>query len=115
MPPEVFADFLAQAKRLYPNGPEGLIAGKVGELAADYELEECMKVILSHPKFSKEPKAFAEILRAARRPSLAEQGLEQLKRIETQVLAMHGGYSSFDAIRRALVSLLEYEKGESNV
>jgi hypothetical protein len=79
-PPELFAEWLADAKRLHPGESTGFIAGEIARLAyqagADQELEACCEWLddyLLAPKSS--------YLRAARRPkppSLKKQALEAL-------------------------------------
>ena len=84
-PPELFAEWLAEAKRLHPAESTGFIAGEVARLAyrtgADQELEACCKWLRS--KDVLEPAIDA--LRTDRRPkppSLKEQALEDLASIE---------------------------------
>ncbi len=66
-PPELFAKWLADAKRLHPGESTGFIAGEIARLAyqagADQELEACCEWLddyLLAPK--------SNYLRAARRP-----------------------------------------------
>jgi hypothetical protein len=102
-PPELFAEWLAKAKRLHPGESTGFIAGEVARLAyqtgADQELEACLEWVKS--KHWIEPE-FADELRAARRPkppSLKEQALDELK------TSFDMGYLKKEAtniIRRAL-------------
>jgi hypothetical protein len=104
-PPELFAEWLAKAKRLHPEESTGFIAGEIARLAcqagADQELEACCEWLAIH--FA----GVEKILRAARRPkppSLKEQALEQLETIQC-LLDMHELRS--DTIRRALEALTE--------
>jgi hypothetical protein len=78
-PPELFAEWLAEAKRLHPGESTGFIAGEVARLAyqagADQELETCCEYLMRCAQW--EPEDIAE-LRAARRPkplSLKEQAM----------------------------------------
>jgi hypothetical protein len=108
-PPELFAEWLAEAKRLHPAESTGFIAGEVARLAyqtgADQELEACCEWLddyLLAPKSGQ--------LRAARRPkalSLKEQALEQLDGIAAVFRMTHGGNLVCDTIRRALEALPE--------
>ena len=84
LPPELFAEWLAKAKRLHPGESTGFIAGEVARLAyqagADQELEECCEAIRDRKWFGDPSYRIAE-LRAARRPkapSLKEQALALL-------------------------------------
>jgi hypothetical protein len=84
LPPELFAEWLAKAKRLHPGESTGFIAGEVARLAyqagADQELEECCEAIRDRKWFGDPSYRIAE-LRAARRrkpPSLKEQALQAL-------------------------------------
>jgi hypothetical protein len=101
-PPELFAEWLAKAKRLHPAESTGFIAGEVARLAyrtgADQELEACCEW-LEQKGF-----AFVDELRAARRPkpsSLKEQALQSVKRFELGQDLM----GDLDTIRRALEQL----------
>lgn len=76
-PPELFAEWLAEAKRLHPGESTGFIAGEVARLAyragADQELEACCEWL---DGFNPHIDALITGLRAARRPktlSLKEQ------------------------------------------
>ena len=79
-PPELFAEWLAEAKRLHPAESTGFIAGEVARLAyrtgADQELEACCEWLkLEGHEYEH------EALLAARRPkpqSLKEMALEAL-------------------------------------
>jgi hypothetical protein len=80
-PPELFAEWLAEAKRLHPAESTGFIAGEVARLAyrtgADQELEACCEWGDKNL-----PVSAVHYLRAARRPkppSLKEQALIALK------------------------------------
>ncbi len=85
-PPELFAEWLAEAKRLHPTESTGFIAGEVARLAyragADQELEACCKWLDENlPGYD----ACEGSLHAARRPkppSLKEQALEALDRMD---------------------------------
>ena len=102
-PPELFAEWLAEAKRLHPRESTGFIAGAVARLAyqagADQELDACCEWV------AVESIAAATELRAWRRPkpsSLKEQALVMLEN------AWEGGHISNNAaqtIRRALEQL----------
>jgi len=105
LPPELFAEWLAKAKRLHPGESTGFIAGEVARLAyqagADQELEACVDWINSFQnKF-----VHAHDLRLVRRPkppSLKEQALDDLH------IAFDRGCLSegqADTIRRALEQL----------
>ena len=79
-PPELFAEWLAEAKRLHPGESTGFIAGEVAQLAyragADLELAACC-VWLEWQTFCNH-RDLIPSLRAARRPkppSLKEQAL----------------------------------------
>ena len=105
-PPELFAEWLAEAKRLHPGESTGFIAGEVARLAyqagADQELEACCEW-LEQKGF-----AFVDELRAARRPkppSLKELALEALAHILNNSSTQLGA----DTIRRALEQLPDNE------
>ncbi len=81
-PPELFAEWLADAKRLHPAESTGFIAGEVARLAyrtgADQELEACCEWLRSKDILE----AAIDALRTDRRPkppSLKEQALIALK------------------------------------
>jgi hypothetical protein len=103
-PPELFAEWLAEAKRLHPGESTGFIAGKIARLAyqagADQELEACCEWVDSFQnKF-----VHARDLRLVRRPktpSLKEQALEALAHILNNSSTQLG----VDTIRRALEQL----------
>jgi hypothetical protein len=102
-PPELFAEWLAEAKRLHPGESTGFIAGEVARLAyqagADQELEACCEW-LQDPDLNVDTYK----LRAARRPkppSLKEQALEALAHILNNSSTQLGA----DTIRRALEQL----------
>jgi hypothetical protein len=81
LPPELFAEWLAKAKRLHPGESTGFIAGEVARLAyqagADQELDACCAWLLEEPLCASNTH---RKLRAARRkpPSLKEQALQAL-------------------------------------
>jgi hypothetical protein len=104
-PPELFAEWLAEAKRLHPGGSTGFIAGEVARLAyqagADQELEACCEWLRS--KDILEPAIGA--LRADRRPqppSLKEQALALVEQHED---GWRPSPKDWDTIRRALEAL----------
>jgi hypothetical protein len=105
-PPELFAEWLAEAKRLHPAESTGFIAGEVARLAyrtgADQELEACCELLNDFNTYH-----LRELLRAARRPkppSLKEKALEDLD-ILIADLANHGMGFKATNIRRALEQL----------
>lgn len=108
-PPEMFAEWLAKAKRMHPRESTGFIAGEIARLAyqagADQELEACCEWLqCDYPNIG------ADALFLARRPnpsSLKEQALEQLDGIAAVFRMTHGGNLVCDTIRRALEQLPE--------
>jgi hypothetical protein len=83
-PPELFAEWLAEAKRLHPAESTGFIAGEIARLAyrtgADQELEACCEFLGTNKEWN--TVGLLRELRAARRPkspSLKEQALIALK------------------------------------
>jgi hypothetical protein len=113
-PPELFAEWLAEAKRLHPRESTGFIAGEVAKLAyragADQELEACCEWLVAEPWFKYEHEA-VEDLRAARRPkppSLKEQALQELDKVDMLWATEEFGQetlNSLDTIRRAIESI----------
>jgi hypothetical protein len=104
-PPEMFAEWLAKAKRLHPGESTGFIAGEVARLAyqagADQELEKCCEALdnLNDGYWSGK-------LRAARRrkpPSLKEQALALLDKAEDPSWDIN----DFSIVRKALEQLPE--------
>ena len=107
-PPELFAEWLAEAKRMHPAESTGFIAGEVARLAyragADQELEACIELIKDHGWFAN-PEHRVNEVRAARRPkppSLKEQALKVLSETE---LRHEWTAADEDIIRRALEQL----------
>ena len=110
-PPELFAEWLAEAKRLHPGESTGFIAGEVAQLAyragADLELAACC-VWLEWQTFCNH-RDLIPSLRAARRPkppSLKEQALDALAHIATGPNPT-AFLDCQDIIRRALEQLPE--------
>ncbi len=109
-PPELFAEWLAEAKRLHPRESTGFIAGEVAKLAyragADQELEACCEW-LQDPDLNVDTYE----LRAARRPkpkSLKEQALQELDKVDMLWDITEFGketLNSLDTIRRAIESI----------
>jgi len=106
-PPELFAEWLAEAKRLHPRESTGFIAGEVARLAyrsgADQELDACCEW-LEDPDLNVDTYK----LRAARRPSLKppslkEQALDLLHKAEDPSWDIN----DFTIVRRALEQLDE--------
>ena len=86
----------------------GFIAG------ADAELEACVEWMGDSPVVwrgdpEEHPGFYLREARRPKPPSLADQALEQLRGIETCVLAMHGGRLIDDVIHAALKRLKELE------
>jgi phosphoserine phosphatase len=105
-PPELFAEWLADAKRLHPGESTGFIAGEIARLAyqagADQELEACCEWTARCAQW--EPEDVAE-LRAARRPkppSLREQALALVEQHED---GWRPSPKDWDTIRLALEAL----------
>jgi proteasome lid subunit RPN8/RPN11 len=105
-PPELFAEWLAKAKRLHPAESTGFIAGEVARLAyrtgADQELEACCEYLVRRAQW--EPEDVDE-LRAARRPkppSLKEQALALVEQHED---GWRPSPKDWDTLRRALEQL----------
>lgn len=112
-PPELYAEWLAEAKRLHPNESLGFISGQIAQLAyragADMELEACINEIyrgvgLRVIDYSSNRELLCSDLRAARRPKppSKDEALDELS------LSFDRGYlkkNSADIIRRALESL----------
>ena len=103
-PPELFAEWLAKAKRLHPTESTGFIAGEVARLAyqtgADQELEACCEWVKSKQTYWAHDE-----LRAARRPkppSLKEQALALVEQHED---GWRPSPKDWDTIRRALEQL----------
>ena len=102
-PPELFAEWLAEAKRLHPAESTGFIAGEVARLAyqtgADTELEACCEWLkLEGHEYEH------EALLAARRPNppSKQEALDEL------YISFDRGYLKkevADIIRRALEQL----------
>jgi hypothetical protein len=109
-PPELLQQWYDQAKK-DPCGPINWVAVCAAQWAADQELEACCKVICnSATNFSAtahlEAQRRSDKLRAARRPkppSLKEQALDSLRKIEDN----NATYLDADIIRRALEALPE--------
>jgi hypothetical protein len=105
-PPELFAEWLAEAKRLHPGESTGFIAGEVARLAyragADQELEACCEWLGKRRGWED----VSVPLRAARRPkppSLKEQALDLLDKAEDPSWDIN----DFSIVRRALEQLPE--------
>lgn len=103
-PPELFAEWLAEAKRLHPGESTGFIAGEVARLAyqagADTELEACCEWFKADPEL-------VDGLRAARRPkppSLKKQAQVELDRL-IALIPTEGAIAMAEPIRRALEQL----------
>ena len=110
-PPELFAEWLAEAKRLHPKESLGFISGQIAQLAyrsgADQELEACINYFHEYDPSWGENSELITGLRAARRPkppNLKEQALLQLDTLNAD-LAMHGMGCDLSQIRRAIESL----------
>ena len=108
-PPELFAEWLAEAKRMHPAESTDFIAGEIARLAyragADQELEACCEWLNGGSKIDYDT---ARLLRSARRPkppSLKEQALHALgsptKIGESRVIE----HRDHDLLRRALEAL----------
>ncbi len=109
-PPELFADWLAEAKRLHPTESTGFIAGEVARLAyqtgADQELEACCEFLGTNKEWN--TVGLLRELRAARRPkppSLKEQALDELDRIPTHDSEGRSVGVDVSILRRALEQL----------
>jgi hypothetical protein len=110
-PPELFAEWLAEAKRLHPTESTGFIAGEVARLAyqagADQELDACCKWVSTVlPQFVGNSMLgqYLNQLRAARRPkppSLKEQALDLLDKAEDPSWDIN----DFSIVRRAVEAL----------
>lgn len=102
LPPELFAEWLAKAKRLHPGESTGFIAGEVARLAyqagADTELEACVEW------FRKQGYDISvhEDLRAARRPKPPSLKEQALLAIDTAVADYRIAADVADVVRRAL-------------
>lgn len=114
-PPELIEDWIEIAKPLPQRPPNpGDFATLAAQWGADQELDACIGAILAHPGF-KSPELFVELLRAARRPkppSLKEQALRALERIEGDAIGNMRAWAMHDdlvqdayTIRRALEAL----------
>jgi hypothetical protein len=103
-PPELFAEWLAEAKRLHPGESTGFIAGEVARLAyqagADQELEACCKWLPKLPPWSGED---LQRHRRPKPPSLKEQALALLDKAEDPSWDIN----DFTIVRRALEQLPE--------
>jgi hypothetical protein len=109
-PPELFAEWLAEAKRLHPGESTGFIAGEVARLAyqtgADTELEACCEW-LQDPDLNVDTYK----LRAARRPkppSLKEMALQALAEADAGLTELEWPQRS-NLIRHALEQLPDNE------
>jgi len=109
-PPELFAEWLAEAKRLHPGESTGFIAGEVARLAyrsgADQELDACCEWFQEFYKTESWVKRDLKHFRAARRPkppSLREQALDLLDKAEDPSWDIN----DFTIVRRALEQLPE--------
>jgi len=109
LPPELFADWLAQALAQYeqPGMIASFVADKAVEWAADQELETCCDAIYKHEN---QPLSggTAKWLRAARRPkpkppSLKDQALTEFEHVER--LLRERGIMPSGCIRRAIESI----------
>jgi hypothetical protein len=102
-PPELFAEWLAKAKRLHPGESTGFIAGEVARLAyqtgADQELEACIEWLEQNQGRWEIPMALREA-RRPKPPSLKEQALAELAEWENVM-----DIASDSPIRRALEQL----------
>ena len=109
-PPELFAEWLAEAKRLHPKESLGFISGQIAQLAyrsgADQELEACGKYLEQCAAW--EPEDVTELYDYRRPrptpPSLKEQALAELELLRGDANAYGLGFDA-PAIRRALESL----------
>jgi proteasome lid subunit RPN8/RPN11 len=104
-PPELFAELLAEAKRLHPDESLGFISGQIAQLAyragADMELEACCEWLASET-----PEPYINALRLARRPkppSLKEQSIALIDKIQYKKEMWQT--DDLDVVRRALESL----------
>jgi hypothetical protein len=105
-PPELFADWLAEARRLHPTESTGFIAGEIARIAyrtgADQELQACGEWLMLNGYG-----AVISRLRAARRPkppSLKEQALEALDEEQAEL-----SIQNYKLIRAVLESLPDHE------
>ena len=111
-PPELFAEWLAEAKRLHPKESLGFISGQIAQLAyrsgADQELEACINYFHEYDPSWGENSELITGLRSWRRPklpSLKEQALALISHDpENQPFLSEEGIA---IIRRALESLPE--------
>jgi hypothetical protein len=108
-PPELFAEWLAKAKRLHPNESLGFISGQIAQLAyragADRELQLCLdwfQEFYKHESWVNKDLQTFMIARRPKPPSLKEQALEALKHAEEGWRPIP---ADCDTIRRALESL----------
>ncbi len=112
-PPELYAEWLAEAKRLHTNESLGFISGQIAQFAyragADMELEACINEIyrgvgLRLIDYSSHRELLCSDLCAARRPkppSLKQQALAELELLRGDANT-HGLGFDAPAIRRAL-------------
>jgi hypothetical protein len=111
-PPELFAEWLAEVKRLHPGESTGFIAGEVARLAyqagADQELEAIIE-LAGESALAEEDRYFDGMtvasLRAQRRPKLPS--LKELALDDLRIAFDRGCLSGIqaDTIRRALEQL----------
>jgi ferric-dicitrate binding protein FerR (iron transport regulator) len=104
-PPELFAEWLAEAKRLHPGESTGFIAGEVARLAyqagADQELEACCEWLANarnHSLTWQEATNYSANLRATRRPKAPIDSLNA-------DLGLEGKDVDLPQIRRAIEQL----------
>jgi hypothetical protein len=107
VPPELFAEWLAEGYQESPSHNPGLVAAyvarKAAEWAADQQLEKCCEWLNFYAAFAE-----AADLRAAMRlkpPSLKEQALAELEEIMDELHEVTGSGFTASAIRRALESI----------
>jgi hypothetical protein len=112
-PPELFAEWLAEAKRLHSRESTDFIAGAVARLAyqagADQELEACVDWVSVYTGLE-HPELLIELLRAARRPKPISKA-EALRIIDENIVDRPGriqfALEEITTIRRALEALPE--------
>jgi hypothetical protein len=103
-PPELFAEWLAEAKRLHPAESTGFIAGEVARLAyrtgADQELQACCEWLMLNGYGT----AISR-LRAARHPKPPSLKKQALLAIDTAVADYRIAADVANVVRRALEQL----------
>ena len=106
-PPELFTEWLSEAMLEHGSKPgtvASIVAEKAVQWGADQELEACVEWLLQERIFSTDSDYLSQ-LRAARRPkppSLKEQALIGLGRIEQTGEFFSDGMKDLETIRRAL-------------